>query len=58
VTTGAAAFLGWFFALARGRMPRGLRDLIVYALSYAAQLWSYLLLLTDRYPSSDPRTHR
>lgn len=53
---GTAAFLGWFFALARGRMPRGLRDLIAYALSYAAQFWAYLLLLTDRYPSSDPLT--
>jgi Domain of unknown function (DUF4389) len=49
-----AAFLGWFVALARARMPRGLRDAIAYALSYGAQFWSYLLLLTDRYPSSDP----
>jgi hypothetical protein len=53
---GAAAFLGWFVAVARGRMPRGLRDLVAYALSYGAQLWAYLLLLTDRYPSSDPLT--
>jgi hypothetical protein len=53
---GAAAFLGWFSAVARGRMPRGLRDLIAYALSYGAQLWAYLLVLTDRYPSSDPLT--
>jgi hypothetical protein len=53
---GLAAFLGWFFAVARGRMPRGLRDLIAYALSYGAQLWAYLLVLTDRYPSSDPLT--
>lgn len=52
----AAAFLGWFFALVRGRMPRGLRDLIAYGLSYGAQFWAYLLLLTDRYPSSDPLT--
>jgi hypothetical protein len=51
-----AALLGWFFALARGRMPRGLRDLVAYAISYGAQLWAYLLLLTDRYPSSDPLT--
>lgn len=53
---GVAAFLGWFVALARGRMPRGLRDLVAYGLSYGAQLWAYLLLLTDRYPSSDPLT--
>ncbi len=49
-----AAFLGWFYALIRGRMPRGLRDLVAYALAYAAQLWGYLLVLTDRYPTSDP----
>jgi hypothetical protein len=53
---GAAAFLGWFFAVALGRMPRGLRDLIGYAISYGAQFWAYLLLLTDRYPTSDPLT--
>lgn len=53
---GTAAFLGWFYAMVRGRMPRGLRDLIAYALSYGAQLWAYLLLLTDRYPSADPLT--
>jgi hypothetical protein len=51
-----AAVFGWFYAMARARMPRGLRDLIAYALSYAAQFWAYLLLLTDRYPSSDPLT--
>lgn len=51
-----ASFLAWFFALARSRLSRGLRDLIAYTLSYAAQFWAYLLLLTDRYPSSDPRT--
>lgn len=53
---GAAALLGWFFAVARGRMPRGLRDLSAYSLSYAAQFWGYFLMLTDRYPSSDPLT--
>jgi hypothetical protein len=51
-----AALLGWFYALAKARMAPGLRDLIAYALSYAAQTWAYLLLLTDRYPSSDPET--
>jgi hypothetical protein len=51
-----AALLGWFVALARGRMPRGLRDLVAYGLSYAAQTWAYLLLVTGRYPSSDPQT--
>lgn len=51
-----AAFLGWFYSMVKVRMPRGLRDLIAYGLCYAAQFWAYLLLLTDRYPSSDPLT--
>jgi hypothetical protein len=51
---GTVAVLAWFAILARGRMPRGLRDTAAYGLSYGAQLWSYLLLLTDRYPDSDP----
>ena len=51
---GTAAFLVWFAALVRGRTPRGLRDLTTYALGYGAQAGGYLLLLTDRYPSSDP----
>jgi hypothetical protein len=51
---GIAALLGWFACLARARMPRGLRDAAAYALSYSAQLEAYLLLLTDRYPNSDP----
>lgn len=51
---GVVAFLGWFASLVRGQMPRGLRDVTAYGLSYGAQLWAYLLLLTDRYPDSDP----
>lgn len=50
----ATGFLGWFAALARGGMPRGLRDLGAYALGYGAQTTAYVLLLTDRYPDSDP----
>jgi hypothetical protein len=49
-----AAFLAWFAVLAVGRMPRGLRDLIAYGLWYSAQAAAYLLLVTDRYPNSDP----
>ena len=49
-----AAFLAWFAILARGRSPRGLRDLVAYALGYAAQAGGYVFLLTPRYPSSDP----
>ena len=51
---GTCVLLGWFTALTRARMPRGLRDALCYALSYGAQFWAYLLLLTSRYPDSDP----
>lgn len=53
---GLAAFFGWFYAMVKARMARGLRDLIAFSLSYAAQFWAYLLLVSDRYPSSDPLT--
>ena len=45
------AFVGWFIALAVGRMPKGMRDLGAYCIRYQAQTYGYLLLLTDRYPS-------
>jgi hypothetical protein len=45
------ALLGWFAALALGRMPQGLRDLAAYGLRYQAQTYAYLMLLTQRYPS-------
>jgi hypothetical protein len=48
------AILGWFASLARGRMPKGLRDASAYGIGYGAQAASYLLLLTDRYPDADP----
>lgn len=47
-------FLGWFASLARGRMPKGLRDAAAYGIGYSAQAGAYLLLVTDRYPNSDP----
>jgi hypothetical protein len=50
----AVALLAWFAILARGRMPRGLRDAASYALAYGAQFWGYVFLLTDRYPTADP----
>ena len=43
--------LGWFAALALGRMPRGMRDLGAYCLRFQTQTYAYLLLLTPRYPS-------
>jgi hypothetical protein len=54
----AAAFLGWFASLVRGRMPQGLRDLVVYGLGYSVQVAAYLILVTDRYPDSDPLAPR
>lgn len=52
------AFLAWFACLALGRMPGGFRDLVVYALRYNAQTIAYMLVLTDRYPNSDPAEPR
>ena len=50
----AIAFLAWFASLALARTPTGLRDAQVYCQGYAAQAFGYLLLLSDRYPTSDP----
>jgi hypothetical protein len=49
-----ASVFGWFVSLARGRMPRGFRNLGAYVLRYNAQLLGYLFLLTDRYPYTGP----
>jgi Domain of unknown function (DUF4389) len=53
---GAAAFLGWFASLVRGRMPEGLRNAIAYNLRYQAGLSMYFFVLNDRYPYSGPTT--
>jgi hypothetical protein len=53
-TTFVAAILGWFAALFTGRMPRNLRQAQVLSLRYSAQLYGYVLLLTDRYPYASP----
>lgn len=50
----AAALLGWWVGLFRARMPAGLEHAANYGLGYSAQLWAYSMLLTDRYPNSDP----
>ena len=39
-------------------MPNGLRDLAAYGVGYTAQACAYALLLTDRYPNSDPERAR
>jgi hypothetical protein len=51
----AAAVVAWFFSVALGRAPRGLRDLAAYAVGYGAQAGAYLFLLTPRYPTSSFR---
>jgi Domain of unknown function (DUF4389) len=50
----AAAVFGWFVSLARAQMPAGLQSAGAYALGYSAQLSSYALVLTDRYPHASP----
>jgi Domain of unknown function (DUF4389) len=48
------AVLGWFAALATGRMPLGLRNAGALAIRYGAQGAGYELLLTERYPYTGP----
>jgi Domain of unknown function (DUF4389) len=48
------AFLTWFYALATSRASEGLARLQWYGLHYGAQVAAYALLVTDRYPTSDP----
>ena len=52
-----AAFLGWFYCLARGRMAEGLRNAAVYGIGYTAQVYGYLFFFTQRYPNSDPASY-
>ena len=44
-------FFAWFIALFTGRLHKGLRDVLVYWIRYAAQTYGYQLLLTQKYPS-------
>jgi hypothetical protein len=48
---GVVAVLAWFYALFTGKANKGMRDLQAYCLRYVMQTHSYLLLLTQRYPS-------
>jgi hypothetical protein len=41
----------WFVAIAIGRIPKGMRDLIAYCLRYQGQTLGYLTLVTSRYPT-------
>jgi len=45
------ALLGWFYALATGRMNEGMRNISAWLLRYETQTWGYVFLLTGRYPS-------
>jgi Domain of unknown function (DUF4389) len=45
------AFLGWFYALATGRMNEGMRNSSAWLLRYEVQTYAYVMLLTQRYPS-------
>src|SRR5579872_7177133 len=51
---GVCAVLGWFASMARGEMPKGLRDAGAYSIGYTAQMFAYLLFITDRFPNADP----
>jgi hypothetical protein len=54
ILAGICAFLGWFASLVTGRMPSGLRDAGAYGIGYGGQVRAYTLLVTDRYPNTDP----
>src|SRR5215212_8189548 len=43
-----AAFLGWFYCLARGRMAEGLRNAAIYGIGYTVQVYGYLFFFTQR----------
>ena len=45
------ALLGWFYALATGRMSEGMRNLSAWLLRFEVQTYAYVMLLTGRYPS-------
>ena len=55
---GACAFLGWFAALALGRMPNGLRDLAAYGVGYNAQACAYAPPPDGPLPELRPRRVR
>jgi len=43
--------LGWFVCLFTGKMPEGMRNLLVLAIRFDTQTRAYCALLTERYPS-------
>jgi hypothetical protein len=43
--------LGWFVCMFTGKMPEGMRNLLVFAIRFHIQTQAYYSLLTERYPS-------
>ncbi|HKB19928.1 MAG TPA: DUF4389 domain-containing protein [Gaiellaceae bacterium] len=46
------AVLNWLIAIVLGRVPRGMEQLGLYCLRYQTQVYAYLVVVTDRYPST------
>ncbi len=46
------ALLAWVIAIFLGRIPRGMEQLGLYCLRYQTQVYAYLLVVTDRYPTT------
>ena len=46
------ALLAWVIAIFVGRTPRGMEQLGLYCLRYQTQVYAYLLVVTDRYPTT------
>jgi hypothetical protein len=44
--------LAWVIAIFLGRIPRGMAQLGLYCLRYQTQVYAYLLVVTDRYPTT------
>ena len=44
--------LAWVIAIFLGRIPRGIEQLGLYCLRYQTQVYAYLLVVTDRYPTT------
>ena len=48
------ALFAWVVSIVIGRMPLGFESFLAWCLRFELQTWSYLALLTDRYPSFSP----
>jgi hypothetical protein len=46
------AVLNWLIAIFIGRVPRGMEQLGLYCLRYQTQVYAYVLVIADRYPST------